>query len=264
MPHTDLLIDVAEETEDEPHEHSDKYQLLIPLSGKVDSHFSAHCYSLKNGTASIKNPSVIHWHTIKEKAKSVIISWNREEFHNWCICSGYMDEIEFYEIQSINTTEFMKYINKWTVNYLNDNNNAEPETIQSEVFEVLSKLTTGSHEHKNCSLFSHVVLDQYIKQSVEYIHEHYTDNISLEMLMAVSKQSKYHFIRSFKKHTGYSPYNYLLQVRIRKAQELLKQKKLSIQEISEQLSFSSQSHFHRSFVNIIGITPSEYRKNYGP
>lgn len=197
MPHAEIIIDAADQAVDEPHEHKQKYQLLIPIKGRVSSYFNTTCYELEYGKATLKNPETPHWHKV-ENAKSIIISWDRTEFKQWSerMCST-THELEFSEQQYINPEIFIKQINKWVSSTITMNNPIALTDVQSELFEMIVKLSTGSE--KTAIEGSMVIFDDFIQDVTEYIHENYAQKITLEDLMAISHQSKYHFIRSFKK-----------------------------------------------------------------
>lgn len=67
------------------------------------------------------------------------------------------------------------------------------------------------------------------------------------------------FSRSFKKHTGTSPYDYLLSVRLARAKELLKNTNLPISDIAYQTGFASDSNFIYFFRKNEGISPLKFR-----
>lgn len=86
---------------------------------------------------------------------------------------------------------------------------------------------------------------------------HFSDSLSLDSLAKDFYLSKYYLIRKCKRNLGLTPHKFHLQNRIRKAQALLFTDK-SITEASVNTGFYDQSHFDRSFKNIVGISPTEY------
>jgi AraC family transcriptional regulator len=86
------------------------------------------------------------------------------------------------------------------------------------------------------------------------------DQLSLESLAQESGYSRVHFMRMFRAATGRSPHNYLLNLRIERARELLSNPGLSLTDIALDCGFSSHSHFTRVFRQFLGVTPSEYRR----
>lgn len=100
-----------------------------------------------------------------------------------------------------------------------------------------------------------------IKRVLDYINEFYNTDCTLNIFASIAELSCYHFIREFKNSTGKTPFEYLLDVRIEKARQLLADNNLSITEVYTRCGFNSASHFINNFKNRIGVTPSYYRSN---
>jgi AraC family transcriptional regulator len=69
----------------------------------------------------------------------------------------------------------------------------------------------------------------------------------------------YHFAKDFKQSTGATPHRYVLERKIDRAKELLRDPNRSVLEASARTGFVDQSHFTKIFRRMVGITPSEYR-----
>jgi len=89
-------------------------------------------------------------------------------------------------------------------------------------------------------------------------------DLSLQALANESGYSRVHFVRMFRAATGYSPHNYLLNLRLERARELLKNPSLSLIDIALDCGFSSHSHMSRLFHKSVGVTPSAYRRSLRP
>lgn len=98
-----------------------------------------------------------------------------------------------------------------------------------------------------------------LKLVIEYIEDNLQRNLSLIELAKIVQMSPNYFVRLFKQSTGVTPYQYVLDCRINKAKELLKNRKLTLAEISQQLGFYDQSRFTNTFSKRMGITPKKYR-----
>jgi Transcriptional regulator containing an amidase domain and an AraC-type DNA-binding HTH domain len=85
--------------------------------------------------------------------------------------------------------------------------------------------------------------------------------LSLQVLAKESGYSRVHFVRMFRAATGYTPHNYLLKLRLDRVRELLASPTLSLTEIALECGFSSHSHLSRVFRQVLGATPSEYRRS---
>lgn len=118
---------------------------------------------------------------------------------------------------------------------------------------------------KNCKLIGKHNDKPYKKNGVEkvieYFKEHYDDNsYSFVEIADIANLSPYHLIRAFKLQTGKTPYEYLVELKIDKARELLKNKKYTVTEICYLCGFNNHSHFTTVFKRKVGVTPTDYRK----
>lgn len=101
----------------------------------------------------------------------------------------------------------------------------------------------------------------YIEQSIKYMQEYYSSNITIKEICNIVFISPCHFQRIFKTSMKQTPYNYLMKIRIDKAKEKLIKSSDNIEEIGRLCGFLSVSHFSSVFKRIEGISPSEYKKN---
>lgn len=106
----------------------------------------------------------------------------------------------------------------------------------------------------------HVNNFKYINRALEYMESNIAYNISIEEIAKEIYISPAHFGRVFKNHTGQTPHQYLLGLRIKKAKEMLKKDGISIEETANLCGFVSISHFSNVFKRLAGVSPSEYRK----
>lgn len=84
--------------------------------------------------------------------------------------------------------------------------------------------------------------------------------ISLEQLAGACGLSRSHFARAFKASTGLPPHRWLLAQRIERAQDLLLNSTLPIEEIASRCGFADQSHFTRIHIAVTGAAPGEWRR----
>ncbi len=99
-----------------------------------------------------------------------------------------------------------------------------------------------------------------LQEILDYIHEHLTNDLSLAELATIVGTGSHHFGNLFKRSTGLSPYQYIIQQRLDKAKELLKDWDLSIVDIAIQSGFANQSHLTTAFRKYLAITPKKYRE----
>lgn len=106
------------------------------------------------------------------------------------------------------------------------------------------------------------ILSKSIVLCTEYIYNHIHDRITVEDLADFTELSPSYLSRLFKKELGISISDYIREKKIEKAQNLLKYSDFSLIEISNYLSFSSQSHFIQVFEKAAGLTPKKYRDRF--
>jgi len=102
--------------------------------------------------------------------------------------------------------------------------------------------------------------DIRIESIIKYINENYSNIGEIEEIAARFYISKYHLCRLFNKNLGVGLISYLNTIKIRKACEMLEQKKLGITEIAAACGFNSSSYFCKVFKAEKGTSPSDYRK----
>lgn len=95
-----------------------------------------------------------------------------------------------------------------------------------------------------------------------YIHEHLQEAISIKELAEQMNMSPRHFSRVFHKTCGLSPVNYIIQLRINHACELLQNSLLPVSQVAYACGFQDSNYFTRQFKVISGFSPGDYRKRF--
>lgn len=103
---------------------------------------------------------------------------------------------------------------------------------------------------------------QFVQQVRSYLSEHYAERITLDDLAARFAVSKFHLQKQFKHYVGYSPSEYLLQVRLTRAKELLRTSDQPVAQIAADVGIQNTSYFINLFHKAEGITPAQYRTNW--
>jgi AraC family transcriptional regulator len=98
-----------------------------------------------------------------------------------------------------------------------------------------------------------------LNRVVEFIDANLESDISLADLAAVAELSSFHFSREFRKSTGRTPQQYVMQQRLERAKRLLAQPELPIVEVSLRSGFKNQSHFTSWFRKYTNFTPKLWR-----
>ena len=103
--------------------------------------------------------------------------------------------------------------------------------------------------------------DNYIQieKAIKYIDENFKEHPSIDEIAKNVGMSKFHFIRVFKEYVGVTPKQFLHCVTLNYAKEHIKESK-SILDSSLDIGLSSTSRLHELFVNLIGVTPKEWKE----
>ncbi|HSQ41491.1 MAG TPA: AraC family transcriptional regulator [Fibrobacteraceae bacterium] len=94
---------------------------------------------------------------------------------------------------------------------------------------------------------------------LEYVEEHFAEELPLSRLAEIACLSPAHFCRNFKKLTGFTTRDYLMNLRVRKAKEQLRETDRPVAEIGGSVGFPDSNYFSRVFRKSVGCSPKEFR-----
>lgn len=100
----------------------------------------------------------------------------------------------------------------------------------------------------------------YVKQATAYIHSHFQNDISLSSTAQKINVSHVYLSRLFKQELEIGFSEYLMQVRIKRAQALLRQGKLTLRQVAHTCGFGDYTYFLKAFKKQTGSTPTEYQR----
>ncbi len=234
----------------EKHYH-DTYTIGLTYKGFLKSYnlkqnFESYSYSCR-----INNPGEIHGGTSRE--------WSHLNFYPKIelLVSIYEQiffekKIPLFEKHIIEDRVLFKKLNNF---FHSISNQREFIQIESNLIDALSYLilnyTSYTKEYRH--IFNG---KKIIKQTLDFIGDNISENITLDILAKNCSLSKYHFLRVFKKELGLTPHSFIINERINRANILL-QNGVSISEASQSVGFSDQSHFTRNFKKYFGYTPKK-------
>jgi transcriptional regulator GlxA family with amidase domain len=98
-----------------------------------------------------------------------------------------------------------------------------------------------------------------LKRAIDYIHAHLSEDLKTLDIAGSLGMSQYHFSRLFKQSTGMTVHGYVIEQRVNKAMQLLRETDLSILAIADRCCFANPSHLARCFRKSTGLSPSQYR-----
>lgn len=157
-------------------------------------------------------------------------------------------------VYSLRSNSFSSIISN-CLNYL-DSIQGEPSQLRltSYLMQALSIL-----ENKSRHAPVKTTPADLVDCAVRYIEYNYMNKITIEGIADYLSIDRSYFYRIFKNATGGSPEHYIICYRIQKATEFLKTSTYSITEIATFVGIPDVYHFSKTFKNVVGISPSQYR-----
>lgn len=140
-----------------------------------------------------------------------------------------------------------------------DNSQNKDILADFTVKELLLRLMQLQSLHATESNVAVLATSNRFAHTLQYIKANIAEKISVDELSAQAYMSKSNFYRAFKQEFGLSPIDYLIKERMRLAKRCLKNPALSITEICFKAGFSNLGYFTRTFRQLEGLTPTEYR-----
>ncbi|MDF2927551.1 MAG: hypothetical protein K0R57_6465 [Paenibacillaceae bacterium] len=127
------------------------------------------------------------------------------------------------------------------------------EQIMAQVLEKLSGLIAGKRSHRG--------RNETIEKMLGYIREHYREpDLSLDRLAGQFALTAPYTSKLFKDYTECNFIDYLIEIRIEAAKELLRNRSIKVNDVSEAVGYTNPRSFLRTFKKYTGLTPTEYRE----
>jgi two-component system response regulator YesN len=136
-----------------------------------------------------------------------------------------------------------------------------PSVMECQDFNALESWFTGkiSEAARNVTVKKEEKLGSLVEEAKRFIADNYANDISLDEVSGRVDVSPYYFTRLFKEETGETFLEYLTQLRIEKAKEMIKDPNASIKDICTKVGYADPNYFSRIFKKAVGMTPTEYR-----
>ncbi|MFC5464126.1 response regulator transcription factor [Lederbergia graminis] len=171
--------------------------------------------------------------------------------------SGSQPDVVKKDVCDLLSKIFIKHID---IDYLLD----KYEQIKKTETLVQLKSTLLSQIEECVSLVSESNLstsndNEFMIKAVDYIHKNYTTDLSLNMVANHVHISRNYFSVLFKQYYGKNFIDYVMELRIKKAKELLEQTSLKVYEVAAKSGFNDVKYFSKLFKKMVDYSPVEYR-----
>lgn len=135
--------------------------------------------------------------------------------------------------------------------------------LKSELLRFFYLVATTPTLYTEHSLSTEPAFSENLRPVLAFIQSHSAETITIEQLAKIAHMSNSYFMSCFKQNFGLGAIEYLNQVRIKAACELLRDTDQGISAIAYDTGFRNLSNFNRQFRNKVGCSPQTYRKEYG-
>lgn len=245
------------------HKHS-FWEIVICINGNATHYINDVEYKFSTGDIIIMKPNCTHDYKIAQNSNYAHYDFYTNANDVKKCCDIYALDF-FAEITADDKPIHLKTTKQNTVAIAEklkqlDAIQQQPSyaVLGESIYKTILQFIIGiSHENY---LTQNSQLPDWFKTIVSLMtsHEHIGD--SVEDIVVLSGFSHGHLVKLFKKHTGQTLSEYFATIKMNYALTLLKNKDISILEISNYLGYSSLSHFIKLFKDYFDTTPKQYRK----
>lgn len=231
------------------------YLLLYTISGRGYMKYRGEEYSLTENTVSLIDCSEYQHYGTRPGE-----TWEFRYIHFYGKTAD-----QYYRMLEERRAEFMEISDPSQMDLLFHRMRSQAEQsgripdlrISSIMESILTELLVEQQYEKNAL---NIRYQEEVMRLMEYLKEHYQENLSVDQMAERVSMSKYHFIRVFKQITGVSPYEYLKILRMNESKKMLKETDYSIGQIADFLGYSNVNLYIQNFKKCVGLTPLQYRK----
>jgi len=239
------------------HSH-EEYEFIIPLTT-----IPLLCYQKANYIGEVGfiypvNPFVDHGLEVDLHSRVISITIKREYVDKIKEQLGFKDQ--YFYTRYIYKNKLLDVIKSFEEEYTKNPKSNVLDDLANSITTTLVKLGLASGEDKRRPEKKYA---KHMKQILLYIEDNYKDpELTIAKIADYSGYSVAYFTKAFKKYMHDTPIMHLNKRRTSEAKTLLKNKKLSLQEIAKQVGYKNLSTFTEAFKRTMEMLPSDYRNLY--
>ncbi|MBU1313037.1 MAG: helix-turn-helix domain-containing protein [Alphaproteobacteria bacterium] len=238
------------------------------------SHYLAlHDIELQDGEAELANGARSHRHSLADRLTFVpagcqVAGWSVPKNRRNSFTALYFDATTLVEefrtgFTASSPPPFLYAFDPSLRTTLEKLANAVSTGVGAAYLESLCLVAVGELLQIRPSVSAQRLSEAQMDRLLEFVEAHLEDDLSVEDLAKVLDLSRFHFSRIFKTTTSRSPYQFLLERRIRRSMDLLRSSTLSIADIATKCGFRSVPQFEEAFRRSMGTRPIRYRADLG-
>lgn len=231
-------------------------ELLYFIKGGVSLYCGGAEYAVKDGDLIIINPNELHRGDMRQVGTDYLCVMLPPLFFDWL--GGEMRSIFITRISADSCIEDLMLRLYRSFEGKKDGYRYLALGCAYELIAYLTENYAAAQLDKNEYAARNSKLENF-NNVIEYIEKNYSDPITTSKAAQLVHLSEYYFCHLFKKHIGCSFTAYLNEIRVQKAQILLKNTKMSVTEIAAEVGFNDINYFCRVFRRFTGFSPTQYK-----
>lgn len=246
--------------------HHDFVELSIVTSGQLNYVIEGEHYVLKKHDVMVFNPGVNHQALIDENTNCTELHIGVGNLNIDCSAPNYMKSLNWPPIVSIQKykSEFVeccKEIEKEQRLRPLGHSFVLKALVMKLILLIYREMDEGSSPPSvQASQFENRDKKVIIQSLIDYMESYYMEDISLENISKNMYLSPVYISKIFKEETGTSPINYLIQIRLEKAKEILEKEDMPVNLVAKSVGYQDAYYFSKLFKKYYGIAPSTYSK----
>lgn len=232
-------------------------EILFVRDGVIEMHLDDAVFEAKTGDIVVANSNVLHNIVpISDVVYYDCILINKD----FCIRHGFHTEQKRIR-EIIDDPELFNYIDEIKRLMLTEQTEYCVAGVTVQTLQLLLELF-GRYavDLKSQGVYNREMLEK----GLEYIHEHFNEQIDVDAVADYTGYSKYYFCRRFKEITGCTVNTYINMQRVSRAKELLSQPGSRVNEVATECGFNSVPYFSQIFKKYVRHSPGEYQKKKKP
>jgi len=265
-----ILLYLNREYEDYPIHWHTAMEIIMPIEEHYKVVLNKVTYNLNAGDILMIPPGELHELYAPKIGSRIILQFDFSIIGNLKgFSSIYPILLQPYLLTSNNSPDIYKELELLLISIKDEYITNNPLSEASIYSKIIQFFVLTARKYMNTSnLFPDLKISkqkEYIDKFnliFDYINDNLSEDITLDKIANIAGFSKFHFSRIFKQFTNLSFYDYLSQQRIKKAENLLLNPKLTITEVAMQSGFTSISTFNRVFKSAKECTPTQFKNLY--
>ncbi|WP_028608996.1 helix-turn-helix transcriptional regulator [Paenibacillus harenae] len=243
------------------HEH---YEIYYLFAGERNFYVEDRIFHLKKGSMIFIKKHDIHktleGGELHERALIYFIDAFLEQYrssHLTMLLSSFSQDRRVIDFNNLEQNYIENILFQMNNEYSNPNRPGQVLYFESLLVQLL---LFASRKLTETVKTVYTPMNKKIAEVIEYCNSNYSKALTLKDVSSRFFISSFHFSRLFKRYTGFNFTEYILTLRIREAQRLLRETSGKVIDIAQSVGYMNITHFNRKFKQISKMAPLEYRK----